>query len=224
MSKKQAFFARPVDKRNRRAMIDFLSNHSRYFTMSSVNGVTSYAHCVKVHRLGLPHDLMDTAYDLVGVEETFSRLRPLMNQWARQWNYRWQVGFNGKQGGYLVLYQGHVEPSEYRSYCPSCGQRAYFRPVSESYAQCGACGEDRVDYTTPPQNIVTYPGRDVDQGEDFEDWDIQALKQRVAVVQSFDRLCDDLRHKFLCLSLNYAVVNKTIMVPHSIQVLEKRGA
>ncbi len=223
MSKKETFFARPVDKRNRRAMIDFLSNHFRYYSMSSVNRVTSYAHCVKVHRLGIPVDLMDTAYDLVGVDETYRRLRHRMDQWAKQWNYRWQVGFNGQQGGYLVLYEGHAEPSEYRSYCPACGQRN-FRLVSDAYAQCGVCGEQRVNYTIPPQKIVTYSGRGTDYGEDFEDWELQSLRDRVELVQEFDRFCDDLRHTFLCLCLNYAVVNKTIMVPQSIKVLEQRGA
>ena len=223
MSKKESFFARPVDKRSRRAMIDFLSNHFRYDTMSSVNRSTSYANCVKVHRLGIPHDLMDTAYDLLDVDTTYRRLNARIHQWDAEWNHRWQASFNGKSGGYLVLYRGSAEPSKYRSYCPECGQRNY-QLVSDASPNCGRCGEPRVNYTTPPLNIVAYPGRDVDQDADFEEWDIQSLRARVDVVQSFDRLCDDLRHTFLCLCLNYAVVNKTIMVPQTVKVLEKRGA
>lgn len=32
---------------------------------------------------------------------------------------------NGRSGGYLVLYQGELKPSGYKSYCPRCGQKNY---------------------------------------------------------------------------------------------------
>ena len=49
-------------------------------------------------------------------------LKELMDNFAAEHNYRWQVGMNGRSGGYLVLYQGEITPSGYKSFCTSCGQ------------------------------------------------------------------------------------------------------
>lgn len=46
-------FFQPVDLRSRKAMIDYLEDHFRYFTMNSWNRSQSYACNLKIYKLGL---------------------------------------------------------------------------------------------------------------------------------------------------------------------------
>jgi hypothetical protein len=71
--------------------------------------------------------------------------------------------------------------------------------------------------------IVTYPGRGIDQYEDFSDWDMVSLRERVELVQEFDRLCDDIVTLAVELARNNHVVEKTICVPRKVKVLEAVG-
>lgn len=45
--------------------------------------------------------------------------------------------------------------------------------------------------------LQVYPGRNIDQFEDFEDWEDSSLAERVKLVQEFDKLCDTIRNIFL---------------------------
>lgn len=45
--------------------------------------------------------------------------------------------------------------------------------------------------------LQVYPGRNIDQYEDFEDWEDSSLVERVKLVQEFDKLCDIIRDIFL---------------------------
>ena len=94
----------PKKPRTRKEMIAYLKNHFRYDTMNSWNRSTSYARCVKIHRLDFPSQEIETmAYDFLDIEEAYSDIRRLMREFAERYDYRWQMGFNGRSGGYLVL-------------------------------------------------------------------------------------------------------------------------
>lgn len=208
-------FFKKVDLRSRKDMVFFLSNHFRYHTMNSWNRSTSYANNMKIYNLGLP----DVAYDLLQIEESFDEIRFLIEDWEREQNYNWQVGFNGRSGGYLVLYQGGLEPSGYKSYCTSCGQ--FNCNTSEKSNRCGRCGKDtRVDFKKTHKRKVTYIGRSTDHNTDFEDWDMDSLRERVKLVQSFDKLCDDIVDAARNLCDNYKVVEEEILVPKKVKVLQ----
>jgi len=56
--------------------------------------------------------------------------------------------------------------------------------------------------------------------EDFEDWTLGELQQRVKLVQSFDRLADDIVSAYVDLCKNYHIIEKEILVPRVIKVLE----
>lgn len=194
-------FSKKVDLRNKKEMIEFLATHFRYNTMNSWNCSTSYANCVKIHKLGLTNEQVTKAYDLLDMEETYDEINWLLNEFAEDHNYAWQVCFNGRSGGYLVLYQGERKALDYKSRCTNCGQLNY-KTVEETggSARCGRCGaEARVNLTSPIMQSVTYPGRSTDMGEDFEDWDMYTLRQRVKVVQDFDELCDRCLETFVYL-------------------------
>ena len=126
---------------------------------------------------------------------------------------------NGRSGGYLVLYEGGIKPTGHRSYCRSCYQRN-FKSVTESGNVCGKCGRpDRVDFIKPPMQAYTYPGKGVDMDEDYEDWSIQDLRDRVRLVQDLDALADEMVRQAIQMAKNYSVVEVEISVPKTRKML-----
>lgn len=217
------FFWESVDKRSRRAMVDFLTEHFRYWTGNSWNRSSSYACNMKIHRLGLDGETVDRLFDLIQVPAFFNRLQRLTHLFDERHQYRWQAGWNGRSGGYLVLYQGELKPSGYRSYCTICGQRNY-KSVAENGAKCGFCGElARVDYETPPKQVCTYPFRGVDDGENFDDWELSELRERTELVQEFDQLADDIVTAGLYLAQDFTVQEQVVYVPTTELVMTARG-
>lgn len=193
-------FSQKVDLRSRKDMVEFLTNHFRYNTANSWNASTSYAHRVKIHSLGLTSSQIAKAYELIDIEETYDNINYLLRRFATEHNYAWQVGFNGRSGGYLVLYQGGIKALDYKSRCTNCGQLNYKTVEETKSARCGRCGADtRINLTKPIMEAFTYSGRDTDMGEDFEDWDIYSLRERVKLVQEFDDLCDRCLEEFVYL-------------------------
>ena len=85
---------------------------------------------------------------------------------------------------------------------------------------CGRCGShSRVDYTTPPMEIITYPGRGTDDGEDFEDWSLVQLRERVKLVQELDQLADAMVAEALELARTCTVETEEYFVPKTRKVL-----
>ena len=103
-------FYKEVNTTSKDEMISFLKNHFRYFTMNSWNGLTSYANNVKLHNLGLTNKQLEKAYDMLISNESEDIDISLYNQMiydvkeAFNQETGYQVGFNGRSGGYLVLY------------------------------------------------------------------------------------------------------------------------
>ena len=212
-------FSRCVDKCSREDMTAYLSSHFRYNTMNSWNRSTSYACNMKIYNLELERETENKLWDLIQVPEFYDRLNELVEDFGRQHNYLWQAGWNGRSGGYLVLYQGGTKSSEYRSYCTCCGQKNY-TSVAETGTRCGVCNKEaRIDYSKPPMQIFSYPGRGVDMDEDFEDWSIYELKQRTELVQEFDRLADDIVAEALYIAREHSVEERIVYVPTKELVL-----
>ena len=212
-------FSQRVDKRSRAEMTAYLSGHFRYNTMNSWNRSTSYACNMKLYKLGLDRGTEDKLWDMIQVPEFYERLNERIEDFNWQHNYLWQAGWNGRSGGYLVLYQGGTKPSGYRSYCTKCGQKNY-TSIAETGNWCGVCNEEaRVDYIKPPMQIFSFPGRDVDMDEDFEDWSLYELQQRTELVQEFDRLADDIVAEALYIAQNHSVEERTVYMPTTELVL-----
>ena len=212
-------FSKRVDKRSRAEMTAYLSGHFRDNTMNSWNRSTSYACNMKLYKLGLDRETEDKLWDMIQVPEFYERLNERIEDFNWQHNYLWQAGWNGRSGGYLVLYQGGTKPSGYRSYCTKCGQKNY-TSVAETGNWCGVCNEEaRVDYIKPPMQIFSFPGRDVDMDEDFEDWSLYELQQRTELVQEFDRLADDIVAEALYIAQNHSVEERTVYMPTTELVL-----
>ncbi|RLC88981.1 MAG: hypothetical protein DRJ03_00025 [Chloroflexi bacterium] len=177
-------FQTHVDRSSRQAMIEFLSDHFRYDTMNSWNRSTSYAHCIKIHHdLGLPDNIKDVKWDMVFNNGWTDHLRDLLDQFDEHHDHNWQVGTNGRSGGYLVLYQGGTKNGK----------------------------------------IVCYPGKSMDQNEDFQDWDMDQLRAKVDLVCDFDMLAADITIDFADFCRTYNVVEETVMVPKKVHVLKKKS-
>lgn len=98
-------FEKNINVNDRTAMVDFLKNHFRYNTMNSWNNSTSYANNVKVYNLGLTAEQLDKAYEIVGKRyyELDEVIRDTIFDFREETGY--DVGFNGRCSGYIVLYQ-----------------------------------------------------------------------------------------------------------------------
>lgn len=274
-------FEKKVDLRSRAAMIGFLTGHERYNTMNSWNGSSSYAHCVKLHQLGLTNEQHDKAYEVLDTDY-WNQIDHPIQEFTQKMNGRYTIGSNGRSSGYLVLYNSVYENSQYRSHCRSCGQGNFktalipdstyegvimaavlrnggcwiaseYLNVPEVAAlnlfeeqkmlaihkaksaakdstlgnKCGRCHAEgergRVNYAKVPQVLNTYPGQSIDQGESFsdtEEWTMESLRDRVALVQAFDQVCDEIRDCFISLLEDCDVVEEIIMVPKTRKVLQ----
>lgn len=67
--------------------------------------------------------------------------------------------------------------------------------------------------------VVTFPGRGVDMGEDFEDWSLSALRERVRLVQAFDRLADEIVRTAIQIANNYEIMEVEISIPQTQKVM-----
>lgn len=276
-------FSKAVDRRSRRAMTEFLSSHFRYHTAGSHNRSTSYAHCIKVDRLGLNREQTDAAYDMLAAETYWDRIDDPIREFTHSMHGMYAIGTNGRSGGYLVLYRSEYKSTEHLSFCRSCGQRNFRRVAptldgaegiigaeilrngglwhddvylgqsaiqaialsdTEKLAmvsklkpllkdcsadnRCGVCSatgdRGRVNYEKSPVTLSHWPMRPIDQDADFSDMSMDELRSRVDVVTAFDAACDEIRENFIELLSDFAPVERTIMVPKTVTVLERRAA
>lgn len=87
----------------------------RYYTMNSWNLSKSLAYNLKVYNV-IDRKLQSKVYDLLSVDEVYQDyINPLIYEFDRKYSYEWQAGFNGRSGGYLVLYRGGIK--EGRIFC-----------------------------------------------------------------------------------------------------------
>ena len=206
-------FESKVDMRSRKKMTDFLFNHFRYYTMNSWNRSASYANNMKIHNLNVSREIKDKLDEMLDVEcyELELGRNRLIKQFEEDTGYT--VGWNGRSGGYLVMYDFEWKPTEYKSYCPLCGQRNY-QVATEEKCRCGRCGEDsRENYEKPPMQKCIYPGISIDDfnEDDFAEYDLDWLRERVRLVQRFDKLCDDIIKDAIYIAENYEIVDDEYM-------------
>lgn len=112
------FYKTGVDITKEKSMWHFLKNHFTYSTMNSWNGMKSVAHNVKLYNLKLDGD-WTVALQFLTDEMDSGCLQMFIDDEIRffcQDNPGYRVGFNGRSGGYLVLYNS----DNYRTVLPDC--------------------------------------------------------------------------------------------------------
>lgn len=97
---KNLFYKGAIDKNNGKALWTFLTEHYWYYTMNSWNGLKSIANNVKVYNLGLEGDYW-LALELLR-EDDYYTLNNMIYDWESE-HPNYDVGFNGRSSGYLVL-------------------------------------------------------------------------------------------------------------------------
>ena len=197
----------------------FIAGYPDMATLNSWNRSTSYACNLKITHLGLSPEVVDKLFDMIQTQEFFDAMDECKWEFAAKHNYLWQAGMNGRSGGYLVLYQGEKRPSGYKSYCANCGQKNY-QLAADGNCTCGVCGRPtRVNFSQTHIQVVTYPGRGTDDGEDFEDWSMHALRERVKLVQELDQLADRMVELALRLTREAQVIEEEYFIPQTRKVL-----
>lgn len=160
------FYKTGVDIASTKSMWNFLKDHFQYSTLNSWNGLASIAHNVKLYNLKLDGDwgqVLDYLYD----EADCGALQVLIQDELQDFIFKhpgYAVGFNGRSGGYLVLYNAH----DYQSVLPSCVEQYETYEDFKSDIKNNYYGERVCDY-------------------------LSVLRQAVELVRDFDRLCDSLR-------------------------------
>lgn len=110
------FYEQKVDRRGRKAMVDFLTNHPTHDGIISNN--------TKVWHLGLSSALQDKAWEVLGADYWHQISGPIRKfQEARHFHYT--ILSAGRSAGYLALYHSAMKSTEYQSYCRTCGQQNY---------------------------------------------------------------------------------------------------
>ncbi|MFC1766822.1 hypothetical protein ACFL6U_32700 [Planctomycetota bacterium] len=215
-------YEKQVDKRSRKAMTAFLKNHYKYHTMNSWNQSTSFANCIKLHHVNRPETIdSETWWQMMDISDWHDRLKDLLDDFGNNHEWTWQASINGRSGGYVVLYRGGTKPSRYKSYCNQCGQKNFQAVPEGQIGICGRCGaQSRTNFKQTHMQVFTWPGKDVDMGEDYADWSMSDLQTRVELVQDFDRLCDDIVNAYCDLCENHRITEEEILVPKTIKVLE----
>lgn len=209
-------FSKKIDLRSRKQMIEYLTNHFRYDTMNSWNQSTSYANNMKIYKV-IPRDLQDKVYNLMNAEGFYDEINDRIADFDREHDYSFQAGFNGRSSGYLVLYIGSVEIRTIFKFEGSYSERDY----ADNYGWMDKKEAiKRGLYRKEIKIIGSFPGRSLDQHEDFEDFEMYQLQNRVRLVQSFDKLCDDIVNITIQQAKDYTAVEKTISVPKQIIVME----
>ena len=103
MKTERFFRTTGVDISNPKSMFCFINDHYQYWTMNSWNGLKSIANKVKVYDLGF-----GGAYDCYAAlnyleADNYFTVNEMIRDWERK-HQGYKVGFNGRSGGYLVLY------------------------------------------------------------------------------------------------------------------------
>ena len=145
------FYKRGIDITNDKQMFNFLKEHFEYPTLNSWNTLYSVANKVKLYDLGLSGDWC-VALSLLESGE-YENLNWMIQDWERE-HPTYEVYFNGRSGGYLVLkdkdYNGHVLPDmivdneDYEEYKECC---------RNNYGSVKANREELVYYTKLVQDF-----------------------------------------------------------------------
>ena len=153
------FYKTGIDITKDKDMFDFLKQHFTYYTGNSWNGLESIANNVKIHRLNLDGDCWK-ALAFLEADEYFE-VNDMLAYWEEN-NPGYSAGFNGRSGGYLVLYNKDNFRSVLPEFITGCYDYEDYKNYCKEYY--GSVSANRAD-----------------------------LIEIVKIVQSFDKLCDEIR-------------------------------
>lgn len=164
---KNLFYKGAINKRSGKALFNFLNEHFTYYTMNSWNGLESIANKVKIYELGLEGDKW-LALGLLQNDD-YESLNSMIYNWEEE-HPNYEVVFNGRSGGYLVLTNKNDNINVIPNWISDYDNYEDFKAnVKDYYETIKNCLDD--------------------------------LNYYVELVQSFDKLCDEIREYVNELSL-----------------------
>lgn len=63
----------------------------------------------KIYRLGLTSEQETRAFEFIETPGALEDINLIMRDFEVDHDYEWHTGFNGRSGGYIVLYKGFKE-------------------------------------------------------------------------------------------------------------------
>lgn len=194
------FYKTGIDITNDKQMFNFLRDHFNYYTLSTWNGLRSIANNVKLYNLDLTGDWC-VALSLLEAGE-YETISMMIMDWEHD-NPGYEVTFNGRCGGYLVLTDKgsnrHVLPEEitdsvdyedYKSYC-----REYIGSVRMNR-------QVLVDYVTLVRSFDKLCDELRDYCDKLSKQSFEILEMQKAVCEFNDTYSDDLEYlDFQCLKM-----------------------
>lgn len=89
--------------------------------------------------------------------------------------------------------------------------------------RCGQSGEHGRRNLERPITELAISCVAVDEYEDFQSWSMSSLRERVRLIQDFDRTCDQIRMNFIDMIESAIVVEETVFVPKTVQRIQYAG-
>lgn len=180
-------YYKKVNKKSDKDMFHFLKEHFEYWTMNSWNGLKSIANNVKIY------NIKELDYDILQYLELddYYCINDTIEMWELE-HEGYKVGFNGRSGGYLVLYNDNNNDS-----------------VLDYYVDINS------DYESFKQDIKESEYRTLKEYHD-------TLVEQVELVQDFDKLCDNLVQVCVDLKNNYEIVEEEQTYTKKVNVLREK--
>ena len=164
---------------------NYVKNHYKYYTMNSWNGLWSVANNVKIYNLGLSSEQQDKAYEFMECENFYDEINFLINDSGLN------VGFNGRSGGYLVLYNKENN-------CCAVDDSFYNFSSYKDFLNCEKEGEKLRTSQENCRCIIE---------NDFE------------LVKAFDILCDDIRAQLIYTIENCEIITEEYTTTHERKLI-----
>ena len=182
-------YFKKVNKNSDKEMFEFLQQHFQYFTMASWNGLKSIANNVKIYNIKeLDYDILE----YLQLDNYYS-INDTIECWEEE-HKGYKVGFNGRSGGYLVLYNDSNNGS-----------------ILDYYVDINL----NSDYESFKQDIRESEYHTMKEYH-------SKLVEQVEIVQEFDKLCDDLIQVCLDLKNNYEIVEEEQTCTKVVNVLREK--
>ena len=216
------FFNTSAAPKTKDGIAKFLTGHPRYQTNSGVHPLTSYSHCVKLHRLGLNRSESEKAASIMQSDDYWRELRGCLRGFQDDMQGRYQISPMGRNSGHLVLFEAEVYDPGYKSTCRQCGHLSH-QLVSPQSSHCGECGGLRSNLKKP-LSWSRVIGSGIDHGvtyRDMLDWSMDDLQDRLDLVRAFDSACDITRSAFIRLLNEFMLIEQVVMVPQTVKRLER---
>lgn len=163
-----------VDICSTKSMFNFINEHFTYYTMNSWNRLESIANNVKLYNLNLDGDwgtalaYLEDDGDIGGLQ---SEIRDMIWEWEQN-HPGYCLDFNGRSGGYLVIYNHDKKNGTVN-----------FRNILPEHLQ----GYDTYEEWKESIREPWYGSRDSVKNY------IPELREYTELIRSFDKLCDDIR-------------------------------